>query len=671
MHEDLCGEPRSPEAEAGRDRFGWLARVVLLLLLVLVGVWTVQRTTRYLAIDQFGYLTFARDLAAGRLLHEWSLQPALEKFLPKDTSIDVYSQTYVLKGEALYSRYAPGFPILLGLTRVLFGPDAQFLVNPAAMMALLGCLFWVGRQALGSAWLGLGVALLCALLPNYLLLWSTSPLRDVPAHLFALTGLGCLLPAVRLPRVWRELLAGLLLGYAVTTRIDAVLYLVPAGSLALLQRPAFGRRLVAGVAGFLVGVAPLLVYNYAATGNPIRPTQAMEVEGVISRAPSAPGWAGTIASLPSLGAVAFAQPPPRAATGPGGLPAATRAPVPAPTPQFVQGGGLRLRHLSRTLPANLVLLRETFGDLASVLGLIGAVAALRLPVLFLLAVPYVVVSVLFFSLWTLPGPRYLAGVMLLFSLLVVHGARTVATLPASASDRGLRRGGLAVLVLVLLGLLALVERTDWATPSALPYVTVALAGGAGLAAVLGVFTGRRSADGAAGVVIAVALTGILAWRSTATLGVHASFQAAQVERARSVVESALEAPAVVITTTRIGRPAENLNYYTSADALYLEEMTRWRMQPRFALARLLRVGYSVYLLLPPEYAKIWLANPNISTWYESEVVKAIPPGRAAEYFVASPYHRGIPLWLVRLRLRERSRAVAPTVSPPGGSAGSR
>ena len=42
-----------------------------------------RRTTWYLAIDQFGYLTFAEDLAHGaRRRHDWELLPALRPLLP-------------------------------------------------------------------------------------------------------------------------------------------------------------------------------------------------------------------------------------------------------------------------------------------------------------------------------------------------------------------------------------------------------------------------------------------------------------------------------------------------------------------------------------------------------------------------------------------------------------
>jgi hypothetical protein len=283
---------------------------------------------------------------------------------------------------------------------------------------------------------------------------------------------------------------------------------------------------------------------------------------------------------------------------------------------------------------------------------VGAVAALRSPPLFLLVVPYTVLSVVFFSLWTLPGQRYLAGVLLLFPLLVLEGVRAAAALPALAAARLGRRAAVALAVVLAIVALAFVEQTPFDVPNALPWVIAVLAACLVGGAVAGVWAGPAAARTWAVFGLALGLVATFGARSIPSLGVHARFQEQQVERARATVEAALEQPAVVLTTTRIGRPAENVNYYTSADAIYLEEMTRWRAQPRFVLAQLLKAEYAVYLLVTPEYAKQWLGNTNISTWYKGEIAAVIPATKAQDWFVASPYHRGIELWLVRLRLRE-------------------
>ncbi|MBM4242704.1 MAG: hypothetical protein FJ148_02670 [Deltaproteobacteria bacterium] len=622
--------------------------ILLATAVALVVVWTVRRTTWYLAIDQFGYLTFARDLASGSVRHDWELLPALKPVLPA-ADLDVYAQTYVRRADDLYCRYAPGFPILLAAARLVLGPAAEHLVNPVLLGLLLLTVFAIGRRLFASAWIGLACSLLSALLPNYVLLWSTSPLRDVPAHLLALSGLLLLLPGGSRRRVpgLRVLLAGLLLGYAITTRVDAVLYLIPAGGAALLDRERWARRLALGVLGFTLGVAPLLAYNAVATGNPLRPTQAMELDSVLARAPSATArWLANVLPAPRP-ALADQGTVVRAADdAPPGVPA------PSPTPFSVQGGGLRISNLQRTLPANVLTMREALGDLLLVLAAIGAVVAVRRPALFLLAVPYVVVAFLFFSLWTLPGPRYLTGALLLLPLLSVEGARALPGIVSRIVPRAGRPAAIALTMLLVVGLVVATLRPPLGQPSALPWVERAFVLAiASACAVACSAASERRRQIAFAIVLGAALAATLGWRSTIALGRRASFQQPQVERARTTLEAATDFPAVVLTTTSIGRPAENINYYTDVEAAYLEELVRWQAQPRYVVGALLRAGYSVYILLPVEQAKQWLANSNISTWYTAETVRSIAPSEAVDYFVASPFHRGIPLSLVRLDLR--------------------
>lgn len=643
------GAERRWETEAGTagtEPARWLPVFLLAISVALVGVWTVQKTTWYLAIDQYGYLTFARDLAKGSPSHRWELLPALQPLLPQ-ADVDVYAQTYVRRGEDLYCRYAPGFPAILAAARLAFGPAAEHAVNPALLVVLLVTVFALGRRLFASAWLGLACALLSSLLPNYILLWSTSPLRDVPAHLVAWSGLLLLVPGGRrLGAGSRELLAGLLLGYAVATRIDAALYLIAAGGVALLDRTRFVRRLLCGILGFVIGVTPLLAYNAVATGNPFRPMQAMELNSVLSRAPAAPlTWLASVLPSPEVARAAGGEEDDDGTLG--------TAPQPSPTPFSVQGGGLRVSNFVRTMPANARTVREALGDLLLVLAAVGAVASLRRPVLFLLAVPYVAIAFVFFSMWTLPGPRYLTGVLLLLPLLAVEGAGALPRLVAGVRARAGRWAALGGALVLVGALAAATLRAPIGAASALPWVerVVVAAIAAGCAAACASSEGRRR-EIAFAVVLGLGLAVTLGWRSTLTLGKYASFQRSQVARARATIEAATDFPAVVLTTTSIGRPAENLNYYTKVEAVYLEELVRWQAQPRYAVAAILKAGFAVYLLLPPDQAKQWLANSNISSWYSAETVRTIAPAEAVDYFVASPYHHGIPLVLVRLDLKD-------------------
>src|SRR5262245_64420881 len=62
-------------------------------LLGAVALWVGRRITWYLAVDQYGYLAFAHDLARGKVFHHWPPLDVLAPFLPP--RVDVLSQTYI------------------------------------------------------------------------------------------------------------------------------------------------------------------------------------------------------------------------------------------------------------------------------------------------------------------------------------------------------------------------------------------------------------------------------------------------------------------------------------------------------------------------------------------------------------------------------------------------
>src|SRR5262245_6530392 len=183
--------------------------------------------TWYLAVDQFGYLSFAHDLLHGRVFHQWAPLHALEPFFPLRT--DVLSQTYVYDGGRLYCRYSPGFPILLAGWIGLLGDDRAHYLNPTLYLVLLAIALGFQWRMFRSPWRAGAGAAMIALFPTALHAWGLTLTRDMSAHVFALTGLFLLLPAhgTRL-RAIRMLVAGAALGFAISIRPDAVLYLVSA-----------------------------------------------------------------------------------------------------------------------------------------------------------------------------------------------------------------------------------------------------------------------------------------------------------------------------------------------------------------------------------------------------------------------------------------------------------
>lgn len=612
---------------------------------VVVFAWVQARTSWYLAIDQFGYLSFARDLVAGRVDHPSAAAEILALFLP-GAAADALGQTYVMRDGALYSRYAPGFPLLLALTSGLFGEPAVHEFNAFAMAALLPVIAWLSRRLLGSAWLGLGAALLVTMLPNQLLLWSISPLRDIPCHVLTLSAV-----ALMLPRRGREELgagraaaAFFLLGYSVSMRVDAVLYLVPVGLLFLLRgtwRPAV---LASGALAFLIGVMPLLVYNALATGNPLLPTQAMEFDSVLSRVPGAALEAGRRLAEMVL---------------PGDAIAAVDRSGPRQFRQLVQGGGFRFAHLQSSLPGNLDLFPTVFGWLGVFLGCLGALFSVARDRAFAVAtVPYVVVSTVFYSFWTRPDSRYLAGALLLFAPLVLCGARLgVEAVASTAFFRRQQALRVAFGIALLGGLGWYGVSIDFDDVSARPWCEAVLVAALVCGICLGIGGDRAAALAVRvfAILLAVGLLGVFGWRTGRSLGTQASFQAEQVAQAQENFARWVPPGSIVYTSYRYGRPAENINYYTDSHAIYLEEMLRWSLSHRTAIALGAHLGRETWLLVTPDEALRWRDNPFLRRFAELEVVRQIPPAENRSYFVASPRHRGIQLVLARMRLRKGLR----------------
>ena len=210
-------------------RVVWWAAAALLI--GYTGLSLERKITWYLAVDQFGYLTFAHDLLSGHVFHHWAPLDAIKAALPERT--DVLAQTYIYDRGRLYCRYAPGFPMILAAWLALFGDNGANLLNPTLFLALLVLLIAFQQRALRSPWRALAGVALLVLFPTLMHLWALTLTRDLAAHLTAFTGLFLMLPfgGRRLaPR--RVALAGLALGFAASIRPDALLYGLPATAVA-------------------------------------------------------------------------------------------------------------------------------------------------------------------------------------------------------------------------------------------------------------------------------------------------------------------------------------------------------------------------------------------------------------------------------------------------------
>jgi hypothetical protein len=664
-----------------RDR---AVSILAVLLVFWVVVWLLPRVSWYLAIDQFGYLTFARDLGSGRVSHSWALLPLLDSFLPAGRQVDVLAQTYFWRDGGLYSRYAPGFPLLLAFGARWTGWDCVFSYPPFFLGLFLLLFYSLGRALLRSGWLGFSSIALLVLLPTQFLLWSVSPLRDVPAHIFGVAALLTLLPSPREAVVGtvgsqpsplgmrRAVLGGLLFGYAVCVRPDAILYGLPLTAAIALAWRVSRRSSLALLAGTVLGLLPMLAYNTIAQGNPLRPSQGMELEALLALSP--PGDSGS-APAGDAGAesvyreTASKRDAPRAgSTGResshglasavgwifGGSSAFAAMEGGARRPhEYLQGGGLRISNLSRTLPGNLALYARVFGLSGCLLGLWGVFVARRFPLFFWVVVPYVVVATVFFGMWPESDPRYLAGAFAFFSLLVLAGGRDLA-------GSGARAGWAGLALLLVVGWVS--GQLPFAQSSTRAWTLAALL--ASIATALLLRTARPLAK--PGVVfpavLVLSLSVLAAIRLTATADTRASFGQAEVSRAVETLESAAGPRSVVFTSADLGRPAENINYYTGLTSLYLADLARWNVAPAWVIDQVLKEGFEVYLLLPESAATQWMTSRFIYPWFSSSIEAEIPPGEAERWFVATRGSAPPNVWWVRVEKRPQALA------PPGGAA---
>src|SRR5262249_31113323 len=231
----------------------------------------------------------------------------------------------------------------------------------------------------------------------------------------------------------------------------------------------------------------------------------------------------------------------------------------------VQGGGLRLAHLPTTLPRIWEQLQQSYSPLLLAFVFWGAIVAVLLrPVLAAGAVSYAVVAVLFFGCWPRADFRYLIGVFVFLPMLLVEG--TFGTLDLvrllwkrhrQALARGLAVAAAAVLLIGAAlygpapGIMVL------ATP---PFLAVTVVGG--FAAALAAVWPQRRVVAVAAPVLMPALVWCKVSQVQADAGRRAPFQRAQMLEARANMEKLLEPGSVVITTEDVGRPAENIEFYS-------------------------------------------------------------------------------------------------------------
>src|SRR5262245_15710891 len=478
--------------------------------------------------------------------------------VPPGETADAYYQTYLWRDGRLWSRYPPGFPLLLAAAGMIGGEQGMHLLNPLLYLVLLiGLALFAGGLLRGAAIAaGAAAAAPWALLviPTEVHYWGITVARDLPAHLLGLGALAAVCAG-------RYGLAGLALGFACTVRPDAILYSLSLGAVALVHN-APARTLMRGTVAFVASVSPLLLYNTLTQGHPLAFTQGMEFRQLLGSAP-------------------------------GGSPVATAAVL--PQLPLVAGGGFRLRNLPQVLPQNLRYLATAFG-----LFLPPAIGALvwavrRRPLVTAALAPHLVGSVVFFSCWGRSDPRYLMGAALALLILTAIGtAAWCARLPAPGRHPGIR------LVFIALTLAAVLAAPQVLPPQAQRRSSEVVAGAAAVTVGLAALTASLSAAAVtlAPLAPALAFAGVGLARVATGSGALDPFQAPQVAQARAAIEALVPAGALVVTTPALGRPAENITRYTHAEAHYDGELQILRTTPIGAILRALHAGRRVFLLLP-------------------------------------------------------------------------
>ena len=119
--------------------------------------------------------------------------------------------------------------------------------------------------------------------------------------------------------------------------------------------------------------------------------------------------------------------------------------------------------------------------------------------------------------------------------------------------------------------------------------------------------------------------------------------------ARANMQKLLEPNSVVITTEDVGRPAENIEFYSGvAHAMYLTDLERWRFNLRDTATWIILDHKRPYLFIPASQRDKQELLASLRQHLTVELVAAIPPQKAMAHFVAAPFHRGVAMELYRI-----------------------
>jgi hypothetical protein len=239
--------------------------------------------------------------------------------------------------------------------------------------------------------------------------------------------------------------------------------------------------------------------------------------------------------------------------------------------------------------------------------------------------PYPLVALPFYSCWSHPDARYLAGTLLCLMPLAALGALLACR---CAADGSLVARLLAALAAALVAVGGVVPW--WHLPG-VDAATRALAIAIGVCAlsplVLRDGVARRRL-----VVLAPALVlvGLAALRLSASSGARDPFQAPEVERARRSLGALVPPGAVLLTSELLGRPAENAAHYLGVDAFYLDELSLLHSDRVRAALVFAASGRRTFFLLDDQEAA---TLAPLRTMGSLRLVERRPRDAALEWFV--------------------------------------
>jgi hypothetical protein len=250
------------------------------------------------------------------------------------------------------------------------------------------------------------------------------------------------------------------------------------------------------------------------------------------------------------------------------------------------------------LPGNVAHLVRGLGWLV-LATLLGAWLAWRTrPLLAVALLPYPLLALLFFSCWSHPDARYLAGVVLCLLPVTALGIVLPCRALADRSCAARWRAAAAILALACLGASA----WPWAA-SALRIGMVERALAWALLAAALVPLVPRLGDRLRR---PLALAPSLAFSVTALIvvlgppGPRDPFQKERIEQARATLGAWLPAGSLVITSESLGRPAENLSHYVGVHAMYATELPLLSVDRGAVVERYHVAGRRVFFLLRAE-----------------------------------------------------------------------